>query len=647
MPFPFKDEPAFAIPDEEKDSSKLFLNKPSNIKYDIEYDPISGEYVFYQKIGNLNYRLPKTMSLQDYVKYDFDKSIQDYWRQRSDIQDMEYQGSLIPKLTIGGEAFNRIFGGNTVNINPQGYVEVSFGYQVNTTENPAIPERLRKVPTFDFDEKIQMNVTGKIGEKMNMRVNYNTEATFDYENKMNLEYTGDEDEIIKRIEAGNVSLPLNGTLITGASNLFGVKAEMQFGKLTLTTLFSQNKGETQVVETEGGAQVTSFEIDAADYDANRHFFLAHYFKDQYDKALVGLPVIRSNITINKIEVWITNKSSNFDDSRNLVALQDLGEHEPNIFNNISEFQENSGLPHPERIYPFNGANRLYEVMTTTYSAIRDAENITSTMASFGNSFAGGRDFEKVEQARLLSTSEYTINKQLGYISLNSALNADEVLAVAFNYTANGVTYQVGEFSTDGVDAPNTLVTKLLKGTNLSPSLPTWDLMMKNVYNLNAYQLSSEDFVFNVMYLNDSTGTYINYIPKGKINGHILLQVMNLDKLNTQLDPYKDGLFDYVEGVTVNSNTGRIIFPVLQPFGKHLADSLSDPALIDKYTFQSLYDSTQTYAEQDAEHNKFRLTGTYKGTSGSDIPLNAINVAQGSVKSISRGHYTAGERGLYR
>ena len=202
-------------------------------------------------------------------------------------------------------------------------MEVSFGYQMNRTENPAIPVRLRKVPTFDFDQKIQMNVMGQIGTKMNMRVNYNTEATFDYENKMNLEYTGEEDEIIRRIEAGNVSLPLNGSLITGASNLFGVKAEMQFGKLTLTTLFSQHKGETKTVETEGGAQVTNFEISAADYDANRHFFLSHYFRDHYDEALHNLPVIRSGVTINKIEVWVTNKSNNFTEARNILAFQDL------------------------------------------------------------------------------------------------------------------------------------------------------------------------------------------------------------------------------------------------------------------------------------------------------------------------------------
>jgi cell surface protein SprA len=634
LPFPFSDQPAFGIPS--RDTSKIFLNKPSNINYEIEYDPETGQYIFYEKIGRLNYRLPQTMSLSDYIDYDFEKSVRDYWRQRSRIHEMDQKGSLIPQLTIGGEAFNRVFGGNVVNIQPQGYVEVSFGYQVNTTENPAIPERLRRVPTFDFDEKIQMNVMGQIGTKMNMRVNYNTEATFDYENKMNLEYTGDEDEIIKRIEAGNVSLPLNGSLITGASNLFGVKTEMQFGKLTLTTLFSQHKGESRVVDTEGGAQITNFEISAANYDANRHFFLSHFFRDNYNNWLRNTAVPTSPITINKIEIWVTNKSNNFTESRNFIAFQDLGEHDPHIYNDIPPFQETASMPYPDNIFPHNNANGLYFEMANTYSDVRLTQNITSIMAQFAPEFIGGQDFEKVEQARKLNPSEFTVNERLGYISLSTSLNTDEILAVAYSYTSGGKVFQVGEFSTDGINAPQTLILKLLKGTNLSPNLPTWNLMMKNIYNLDAYQLTRDDFTLNIVYQNDSTGTFINYIPEGRLNGRILLEVMNLDKLNKQLDPYKDGVFDYIEGITVQSNRGRIIFPVVEPFGSHLADSLQNPALIEKYTFQSLYDSTQVYAEQDAEHNKYRLIGSYKGASGSDISLGTLNLAQGSVRVSAGG-----------
>lgn len=636
LPFRFKDEPQFAYPDK-KDSAKIFLRRPSNIRTEIDFDPVTGEYIFTDKIGNLNFRLPRTMTIKEFQKYDFEQSVQDYWRNQTKIKSIEDKGGLIPRLTIGGETFSKIFGSNTIDIRPQGYVEVSFGYQMNSTENPSIPERLRKVPTFDFDQKIQMNVMGKIGDRMEMRVNYNTEATFDYENKMNLGYTGDEDQIIKKIEAGNVSLPLNGSLITGGSNLFGVKTEMQFGKLNLTTIFSQHKGETQVIDSEGGAQKKTFEISASEYDANRHFFLAQYFRDSYNEALKALPVVRSSITINKIEVWVTNKSSNFREARNILALMDLGEHDPNIYNKIGDFQETSGFQYPESIYPFNEANGLYQQITNNYSGIRRSDNINKTLSPLAPSnFLGGQDFEKIEQARLLNESEYTINPNLGYISLRSALNSDEILAVAFNYTANGKTYQVGEFSTDGINAPETLVLKLLKGTNLSPKLPTWKLMMKNIYDLNAYQLTKEEFVLDIMYQNDQTGSYINYLPEGRLDGHILLNVLNLDKLNSQLDLMRDGVFDYVEGITLSSSSGKIIFPVLEPFGKHLADSIGDPALIKKYAYTTLYDSTRTVAEQDAEHNKFKLKGSYKGSSSSEIMVGSQNLARGSVKVTAGG-----------
>ena len=634
--YPFNDRRNFDSGDE-RDQSGLFLKKPSNIKTTVEYDPETGQYITTEKIGDFNYRLPQSMSLEEYVRYDLQNSIRNYWRQRAGEQDQENRGGLIPRLSVGGEAFNRIFGGNSIDIRPQGFVEVSFGYQMNSTENPSIPERLRKVPSFDFNQKIQMNVNGNIGDKMKMRVNYNTEATFDYENKMNLEYSGDEDEIIKKVEAGNVSLPLNGSLITGATNLFGVKTDMQFGKLFVSTVFSQNKGETKVVDIEGGAQKTSFEIKASDYDANRHFFLSQFFYNNYDKALRNLPVVQSSVTINKIEVWVTNRSGNYSESRNILALMDLAEHSPNIYNSVPGFQETPGQSYPDNVYPYTQANQMYRDLITNYADIRDVSKITRTMAGFSSSgFVGGQDFEKIEQARKLSSSEYTVNEQLGYISLNSALNTDEVLAVAYNYTANGKTYQVGEFSTDGIDAPETIVLKLLKGTNLSPKLPTWKLMMKNIYNLNAYSLNSEDFELNVLYQNGSTGTYINYLPESNLQGHILLNVLNLDQLNSQLDPGSNGQFDFVEGVTVQSSTGRIIFPSVEPFGSFLVDSITDQVYKDKFAYQSLYDSTKTYAQQDAEHNKYVLKGKYSGASSSEITLGTVNLAQGSVKVTAGG-----------
>ncbi|TKG92369.1 cell surface protein SprA [Puteibacter caeruleilacunae] len=637
LPYPIKTNGIYEYP-QGPDSSALYLKRPSNIKKEYIYDPTTGEYILYERIGDFMYRPPKSYSLQDYMKYDFDRSIQNYWHQRA-MEERELNGSngMLPKLTIGGEAFSKIFGSNVVNIRPQGYVQVDFGYKSSFINNPNIPENNRRTPTFDFDQNIQMSVTGTVGEKMRMRVNYNTEASFDFENQMNIDYTGDEDEIIKKIEAGNVSLPLSGSLITGGTNLFGVKTEMQFGRLNVTTILSQHRGETQVINTEGGAQKTEFEISATEYDANRHFFLSHYFRDHYNEALERLPIINSQVTINKVEVWVTNKAGNFNESRDIIGFMDLGEHQSNIYNQIGEFGETPGQSYPENIFPYNNANRLYEAMTTTYGAIRQSSQITATLAPLeANQFSMGQDYEKIGQARKLASSEYTVNEKLGYISLSTSLNADEVLAVAFNYSIGGRTFQVGEFSTDGIESPQTLILKMLKGTTLSPRYPTWDLMMKNVYNLNAYEMQEDGFDLDVVYLDDSKGTYINYLPQSNLKGHILLNVMNLDNVNSQGDAPRDGVFDFFEGYTVLASKGKVIFPVLEPFGQHLVDSITDPGFEKKYAYTSLYDSTLTVALQDAEHNKFKLKGSYKGSSSSEIRLNTINQSPGSVKVTAGG-----------
>jgi cell surface protein SprA len=622
------------IPWEPKQKSPLFLNNPSNIKSSVVYDPQKNEYVVYQKVGAFEYRNPVHMTPEEFRKYEFDRAMREYWESRLAGDETGYKSSLIPQIEVGGEAFDKIFGSNTINIVPQGSAELIFGINISRTENPTLSEKLRTIPTFDFKEKIQMNVTGTIGDKLQLGVNYNTDAMFEFENRTKLQYAGKEDEILKKVEAGDVTLPLTGTLITGSYSLFGLKTEMQFGKLTVTTVLSQQKGESSVMEVKGGAQLSNFEIFADDYEANRHFFLSQYFRDIYDDALKNLPVVSSGVNIERIEVWITNKTSRFEEAsnRNIVAFMDLAENGNHIFNRIPAFQLTPGA----RLNPDNGVNALYDQLITTYSTVRDVDKVTDIFSSLYPGFQIGRDFEKIENARKLNEREFVFNKQLGFISLNTALNSDEVLAVAFEYTLNGQIYKVGEFSTDGITAPQALVLKLIKGTTLSPKLPTWDLMMKNIYSIGTGRLEKKDFELNVLYQDDKTGNSINYLPEGVLSAKILLQVMGLDNLNSQNDREPDGVFDFIEDLTVMSARGRIMFPVIEPFGTHLKNQISDPKLVDKYVFQELYDSTQTVARQMAEKNKFKLTGQFSSASGSEIRLNATSIPQGAVKVTAGG-----------
>jgi len=646
LPYEFEGEKEFPFGEEEP-RSPLYLNDPDNVKSSFEYDPETDEYIYKKNIGDLEYRSPSHLTREQYWNYKFERMIRDYWRQKASGMETEGDQGLIPQLKLGGETFNRIFGSNTIDIVPQGSAELIFGVNINEVEDPKLSEKYRKNTTFDFEEKIQMNVSGSIGDKIKLGINYDTEATFDFENQTKLEYSGNEDEILQEIEAGNVSLPLPGSLITGSQSLFGLKTKLRFGNLEVTSVFSQQKGKSKTINVQGGAQTKQFNINADEYDANRHFFLSHYFRKNYNRALQNLPIVRSNIEITKVEVWITNKTSNVENARNIIAFMDLGEGRIN--NTTNHIYAGSDVVGTLRSgYPRNQSNDLYQRLTN----LPDARDISKTKAVLENewdSFRSGEDFIKLENARKLNSNQYDLNRKLGYISLKSPLQNDEVLAVAFEYTTTtGTTNQVGEFSNQSVAAPQGLFVKLLKGTSFTPRFPNWHLMMRNVYSINAYQVNKEGFRMNILYQDDRTGNEINYIPENTeaVKDKMLIELLNLDNVNSQMDASPDGQFDFISGITIDPSNGKIIFPVVQPFGDYLKQQLDNDQLANQYAFEELYDSTLTVARQTAEKNKFKLKGEYQSSSSSEIPLNAMNIPKGSVVVTANGrkleenvHYT--------
>lgn len=622
------------VPEEYEDilkQSPADLRNPENVKTSVEYDIRTGNYVVRTRIGEMEINTPILLTPEEYQDYSLQQSLRSYYRQKN---EEEYQKETNKEFNLTDMQFDlgpaeKIFGPGGVRVKTQGSAEITMGLKNTKTKDPSLPERSRSRTFFNFDESVQLNVQATVGSKVNFDMNYNTETSFDFDSKkLKLAYQGEEDEIIKNIEAGNVSMTTNNSLIRGGAALFGMKADLQFGKLRVNTLFAQQESESKTVNSKGGVQTTPFELTVDQYDEDRHFFLSHYFYDNYDNAMKTLPFITSPITVNRVEVWITNKRSNFNQVRNIVAFSDLAEHKH--ISNIGFVQ-----PTGNNDYPYNEANNLYNRINTEFP---DARRIDMVTQALGGVLEGGRDFEKIENARRLEESEYSLNKQLGYISLRTKLQSDEVLAVAYEININGQVYQVGEFSTDNVggtegdynNTASTLYVKLLKGTSQTPSMPFWRLMMKNVYSLNAYSVQKDKFRLDILYQSDTTGTYLNYIQDGAISDKILLRVMNLDRLNAQNEAKPDGFYDYVEGFTAQSETGRIIFPVVEPFGSHLRKAIDNEAIADKYVYQELYDSTLTIARQIAEKNKFIFRGEYKASSGAEIQLGATNVARGSV-----------------
>lgn len=572
---------------------------------------------------------PIVMTPKEYMQYRLKQMQQIHFRERnasSASTPLPIRPSPLSRRQPRNNQGASVFGQGGVRLTTQGFMEISAGMKRDVTDNPTLSQRSRVRNRFDFDQQIQLNLNAKVGDKIDFNINYDSDATFDLDSRqIKLAYQGDEDEIIRHVEAGNVSMTTSNSLIDGGTALFGIKADLQFGKLHVNTLFSQQQSETQTVNSRGGVQTTPFEFNADQYDENRHFLLGHYFHETYDHALSKLPYVQSSLSITRIEVWVTNKQGNYDQVRNLVAFADMGEHSV-IHNPLWISQGNEE-------YPQNQANSMYDQLVGAYAGARD---ITATDNILPNNLIRGIDYEKIENARLLGPSEYTFHPQLGYISLQMPLQADEVLAVAYEYTRNGQIFQVGEFSNDVVEGA--LFVKLLKPVSLSPRAYTWELMMKNIYSVgyNAYDLQKEHFKLQITYQSDTTGVYLNYLPNSGIEEKLLLQVMNLDRVNSRNDPRPDGIFDFLDGYTVDSENGRIIFPVMEPFGSHLRQQIGNDAVADKFVYQELYDSTLTVARQVPEKNKFRMNGQYRGSSGAEINLNAMNVPRGSVRVTAGG-----------
>ncbi len=623
-----------------QDEYSIDLKTPSNITTEAEYDYETGTYIVRTKLGENEIVTPFVLSPAEYNNIAMRQSMMEYYRQKNAESAAEKEKNPFNFLDMqfGLGPLESIFGPGGVQLKTQGSVNISMGVKSNKTDNPALSMSARRKTYFDFDNKIQANINASVGDKMKFNMTYNTDATFEFDNKnLKLAYEGKEDEIIKSIEAGNVSMTTGSSLIRGSAALFGMKTKMQFGKFTATALVSQQNSETQSVSTRGGAQTTNFYITADKYDQNRNFFLSHFFRDNYDNWCSRLPLVSSGVNITRIEVWVTNKRGSFSESRNIMAFMDVGETD-HIYN--SHWQPSADKA------PSNQSNNMLDEIKEQYPDARYISQASTALQPLqAYEFEGGRDYEKIESARILNSSEYTLHPTLGYIELKTTLNPDDVLAVAFQYTYHGRTYQVGEFSSDVTTTDQSLYVKMLKGTTTSPNFPVWDLMMKNIYSLGANQISKQNFKLNIKYLSDTTGTELTYIPAGNISGKPLLQVMNLDRLDANNEANIDGRFDYVEGYTVNSSTGRIIFPVVEPFGTHLRKAFNDNTLADRYVYQELYDSTLTVARMAQDKNKFVLEGEYQSSAGNVIRLNAMNVPRGSVV-VTAGGVTLTENSDY-
>ncbi len=646
---------------------------PSVITQEVEYDAKTNRYILIEKIGDEYYRPPTYMTFDEYMEWQSKQQEKEYFNSLAGIKSKKASatGKIDPmdKIDVSKSLVDKMFGGSEVTIKPQGKVDLTFGLvEYNkTTGAQLLGQRAEQwfIPG-DFRIDPRLNVDGSIGKKLNLGFNYDSNATFDFDKKIKLDYSADafnEDDIIKKIEAGNVSLPLKGNLIQGAQSLFGFKTEVQFGHLRLTGILSQQRSKQNNLKIENGASVQEFDITPDQYDENRHFFLSHFHRENYERSLVNLPQVKSSFRVAQIEVWVTNTRTEFQNRTTpIAAMADLAEGDRDKYHNETPMgYEPFTSPDPSLILndgqflPDNRLNPLYGDLLEKNSTenINELDKISNALRTYYN-MQEKRDFE-VFQGRRLNPSEFTFHPQLGFISLNFKLRPNQSLAVSYKYFYTDKcddVYSVGQLMSEGGQsseafdddqepvASKVIYTKLLKSSNEQVSIPMWDLMMKNVYNLRTSNLTKDGFTFDIYFEDDANdGSLKKYIPDNSSKEIVpLLNVFNLDTLNRFGDPQSDGVFDFVPGITVIERTGSVVFPVLEPFGS----SLKKLGYPDTLIYQELYDTTQAIAQTLFTHkNKFIMRARVENATsgeillGPGIPVGAERVTAGG-KTLIKG-----------
>src|SRR5687768_940227 len=609
----------------------FYLQDTSFIKRNIEYDPVTKQYFIVERIGSRYYRTPMTFSMQEFLELQGREDEREYFRKRASLLSNLNRRFYKPKFNFVNDWVNRIVGNGKIDIKQNGYVDIMAGYQGQNIDNPTLPERARKNGGFDFNMNSQFQVDANIGDKLKLPINYNTLANFNFENQLKLDYQGRDDEILKMLQMGTTNFSSKGTLIPGAQSLFGIKTQLQFGKLFVTTVLANQRSQRQSLGIQGGSATQIFTFKSDEYEENRHFLMSQFFRNNYNAAMKELPLVNSLSQILRVEVWVTNRTGATTETRDVVALMDLGEGEP--YNPTWSL----GLGN---IPPRNDANTLYTTLINTPNA-RNSTQVQSVLTRMG--LQPVQDFEKTF-ARKLQPTDYYFNPQIGFISINQQLQPDEVLGIAYQYSYNGKIFEVGEFSTDvppdstGYTQP-VLFLKLLKATSQRTNLPIWDLMMKNVYSVGFGQLERQDFKLDILYEEPSLGEK-RYLPPADVSdpykGQPLISLLNLDRLNNQNDPQPDGVFDFVEGFTVISSQSRIIFPVLEPFGRDLDYVYPNQAVRDRYLFYPLYDTIKAIAQTYANLNRFEINGRSKTSGATGEYQLGYNIPRGSVTVFAGG-----------
>ena len=592
---------------------KIYQLSSNELKTEVTWDSLTS-YTVQQTVKGTSLFIPQVMSFNDYAAQKKEVQKRELARiliQEGKKEEQQGRGLLDFSLKIpGGEnsAFTSIFGKPEVNLRVNGSANMNVGASIQEIEDPAIPEDQQKRVDPTFNQNLQLNIQGSIGDKLTIATDWDTERTFDFQNRLKIAYTGYEDEIIKSIELGNVSMETGNSLVKGGGALFGIKSVAELGPLRVTSVLSQQKGESKSQTITGGSQEIQFELQPTDYDDDQHFFIDFYNRQNFQSNMLdNLPQIGTDFEFYDMNVWIEDATgAASSESFRAYAFVDLG---------VVENPDGSfSPPNPEN-------DRIDD------QKLEDRRGNTSVQTDDLNlkgSVQPGSYYK-----RLIPGEDYEFNSALGIISLKRRVGSNATLAVSFSYSVigdpNNEIVQVGDL--EPKDGGITYL-KLLRPRNLTPDKFAWELTMRNIYSLGVTNITKEGLTFDLEITKDNQS--INRIPG---RNPTLIQDLGLDLLDSQDAVGGDNQVDF--GLRFDPFTGKIMFPYLEPFGARIDTLVSNlPTDQSDLVFDSLYSAKKEIAFESTQNRFYEISGKSKGGVSSSFFLGEL--VEGSVKVFANG-----------
>lgn len=430
-----------------------------------------------------------------------------------------------------------------LNITARQRLDLSGVSQFTDGEAQSASIRNSKFPTITFEQESQVNVSGEIGEKITVNLEQNSNRQLQLSESLRLRYDGDEDAIIRKIEAGNTNLNLPGTRLIGfqggRGGLFGIKAEGTIGGLDLTLVTTQDKGSSNRKTFQGSAEESATELRDHQFMSNVYFF----FDAAHRNAFPNNPAIADQIDPNSVEVYI------------------------NDFNEVNDIEDRAV---PGIAYAFwNNDGTPNEL---------GSRSVTDGLQE--------GSYHQVDR------NQYLVDARGYLIMTGLRVSTGSAMAVAYR-TQDGRRFgDVGFIQGAG---NSRIRLKLIKARNQRSESATWSLMWRNVYSLGGRRIEPSGFDLRIF--KEVAGRE----PVDSENGKPYIQILGLDTHtnNSSASSPPDNIVDTDNGSNIpglNLVLGHLVFPFLEPFGRG-----SQSADIEEGVPQ-LY--TESNAQTRAENSKY-------------------------------------------